>query len=115
MERAEARSLLGAAMVIAIPGRDPVDYHFSANVAVTYDGQDTARRISVMAPGSSVSSAPVSVGTAFGQCLDALREASIAHEEREAEIFLRDTGIRLLTSRAGDASLPVSSVVVERG
>lgn len=114
MPRARVRALLGEGMAATPPGRDPVDLHFGANVAVTYDAADTAHRICVMAAGTTATGTDVGVGQEYGHCVNALREAGVGFEEHEAEILLPDTGIRLLTARAGEVSLPVAAAVVER-
>ncbi|WP_344661864.1 hypothetical protein [Catenulispora subtropica] len=116
MRRGNVRALLGEGMATALPGRDSVDLHFTANVAVTYDPADTARRICAMAEGVTVAGVggAASVGRSYADCVEGLSRAGVRFEEREAEILLPDSGIRLRTSRAGDLSSPVSSVVVQR-
>jgi hypothetical protein len=114
MAREQIRALLGEGMTAAIPGRDQVDFHFGAKAAVTYDRDDTARRICVMTPGATAAGTQVGVGQEYGHCVTALREAGIGFAEHEAEIQLTDSGIRLQTARTGDPALPVVALVVER-
>lgn len=114
MAREQIRALLGAGMAAEIPGRDPVDFHFGANVAVTYDQAGAAQRISVLVPGAVAAGTGVGVGQEYGHCVEALRAAGVGFEEREAEIRLTDSGIRLLTAQAGGPALPVTALVVGR-
>lgn len=114
MPRDRIRALLGQGMTATAPGRDPVDFHVLARVAVTYDAADAARRICVMTAGARVADTGAGVGSTYQDSVTALREAGVPYEEREAEILLTGLGIRLLVSKAGDTSLPVSGIVVRR-
>lgn len=114
MAREDIRTLLGEGLVATLPGRDPVDFHFAVNIAVTYDAAEAARRICVMTAGATVAGTEVGVGREYGLCVAALEKSGANPEAREAEIRLPDSGIRLLTARAADPTLPISAIVVQR-
>ncbi|MFD0632006.1 hypothetical protein ACFQ9X_10700 [Catenulispora yoronensis] len=116
LPRPRIRALLGEGLASALPGRDTVDFHYDANIAVTYDAAEAARRICVMTADATIANLPstIRVGAGYRDCVTALREADLPHEEHEAEILLTDLGIRLLTSRAGDRTLPITGIAVQR-
>lgn len=110
----EARALLGAGTTsLRIDGRR-MDLFFDPRVAVTYTLDDRVQRICVLANGTATTVAPVTVGMSFDDCLRALRDAGHAITISEAELHLPESGLYVRSSRAGDASLPVSSMTVER-
>ncbi|NUP51406.1 MAG: hypothetical protein HOW97_29440 [Catenulispora sp.] len=65
MPRDRIRALLGAGLATTGPGRDPVDFHSPAQVAVTYDAADAARRICVMTAGARVAGTGVGIGLPY--------------------------------------------------
>ncbi|WP_027344025.1 hypothetical protein [Hamadaea tsunoensis] len=108
--RSDVRQAFGPGMASTMYA-EPVDTFF-AGLTVEYDEADQARRLCVTKPGARTGDGLAAVGESFDECLAALGRAGVAHVVGEAEIDITGSGVRAAAMRAGDGSLPVSSLAI---